>query len=296
MLAFIAILGIIISSCGKEYSVDPDIRKADSTATAAQVAFKMSADSIITAAQIGILGGNADSTNNYITIPIKVSKAGSYRLRAIAYFGGDSLVLQGNGYVSTADSIFKLYPSNINDFSTGSYTTDSIPGNKVYWNDTLTKYHLNLTITVDNSNVNPPSNNVLTGDSSWACIINNKDSLTGNFDMVTSINSVTMLSSSTMIKGDYVLALTFVLPTDFSQLPITLDGKSASKAASINLTGTGGVFIGGYGVNPDDATITINKYDSKTKKMEGTFEGTVKDMQTSTIMNVNKGVFKITLP
>ena len=31
MLAFIAILGIIISSCGKEYSVDPDIRKADST-------------------------------------------------------------------------------------------------------------------------------------------------------------------------------------------------------------------------------------------------------------------------
>lgn len=290
----VALLGVFFVSCSKEYSVDPDPVAIDSSAVA-QVALKAGADSIIMTTQVGILSNNASSSSNYIKLPIVVSKAGVYNVQAVAYFGKDSLILQGKGYVTTADSIFKLYPVNLGDFSTGTYITDSIMGNRIYVNGNATGYRLNITIVVDQNMTDSTSPVSSMGDSAWTCLVNDKDTLAGNFDMVTAMPGMYILSSSIMTHGDYLLGLTFALPANMSQLPITIPGTSASTVAGINLTGLGGVFVGGFGYVGTSTVITITKYNASTKHIEGRFEGSVKGMSSEEVMTVKYGIFKMTL-
>ncbi|PZP47808.1 MAG: hypothetical protein DI598_10660 [Pseudopedobacter saltans] len=313
LLGFLGLTVFILVSCSKEYSVDPDISKVDSSAfTIAEVVLIANSDSVVTATQVGVLGNNADTASNYIKLPIKVSKAGLYDIRTVAYFGSDSLILQGSGYVSILDSIIKVYPVNIGDFATGTYTTDSIKGNKVYWNDTATGYRINIIITVDQSITTNPTNPVsLATDSSWSFTLNynGKDSvINGIFDDMELVASTTMPSQSVYgCNGDatggtdyFNFDLSFKMPTDFSKLPITLSTSDINSYMNLTVTDKdNNTFLAATTLTNTKGSIIITKYDASTKTISGTFSGTLQNIvagNSPTTCTISNGSFKARVP
>ncbi|QES89964.1 hypothetical protein [Rhizosphaericola mali] len=138
---------MLVISCSKDKSYDP----INTTDTSGLASFEVkNTDSTIYATQYGtfVQGVTYDSANSYFILPITVDKGGTFSINAYAIFNADTLFLSNSDTLTIYDTQIKLYPSNISQFGSGTYTSADSTLNKIVVNDsTLTHpFVANLTV------------------------------------------------------------------------------------------------------------------------------------------------------
>lgn len=139
---------LLIISCSKDKSFDP-ITPTDTTSLAS---FDVkNTDSTIYATQYGtfVQGIAYDSTNFYFTLPITVNKGGLVSINAFAIYDADTLFLSNSDTLTIYDTQIKLYPTNISQFATGSYTSVDSTLNKIVVNDSTLAHPFVAKLTVN---------------------------------------------------------------------------------------------------------------------------------------------------
>ena len=307
LFGFTAMLGALVASCSKDLSVDPDLTKTDSSAVA-QLSFKAGTDIIVTGTQVGVFSNISDTTPGYIALPVTVTGSGMYHVSTVAYFGGDSMVFTGKGYVTTQDSIVKIYPVNLKKILAGTYTVDSIKGNHIKLNDTTTKYYFDITVVVTDGPVTPSNPVVLPTDSSWSFTLslNGKETvINGIFDLMHQVTGPDGQQQGVyQFNGDaqggeafFNLDISFRMPADLSKLPITVPTTGINDYASIGVSdGNKDSYLAIITLAGTTATVTISQYNASTKTIGGTFSGTLKNVKSSAFNTLSNGTFKAKLP
>lgn len=285
--SLLTLLGVLFASCSKELSVDPDISKIDSSSLAT-LSFKSTPDSFVTGQQVGDFIINSSADTSYISLPVVVGKAGAYNLRAVSYYGTDSLVFVGKGYASAKDSIIKLYPidNSFNGLAVGSYIGVPSKANIISQGGIATGYFLMTSVVISNAPTTASS------DSIWSLTLDGT-AVSGTFTVLAAQQGVLGMTGQSS-DGVYTFILSFTMPTAAVTQPLVMTSSDGTSKVSVSLEKGGVTFKGSTDTPNSTTTITINQYDPTTKEISGTFSGTLVDVTngTATTYNVSNGTFK----
>ncbi|WP_447641111.1 MULTISPECIES: hypothetical protein [Chitinophagaceae] len=150
----------------------------------------------------------------------------------------------------------------------------------------------------------------LTTDSSWAFTLSrdgNDTAISGIFDDREAGTNSSLGLSVYEFNGDaqggtdyFNLDLAFKIPSDLSQLPLTISTTDASSYMNIAISDKdNNTYLAATGQSGSNGKIVIAQYDASTKTIVGTFSGTLINLvstSTSTTCVVSNGVFKVKLP